>query len=559
MKHTLFTLAAGAVIALSSCSGKLGSLSADNFRVKPNPMAARGGMVPVTVNGTFPEKYMNKKAVVTVTPELRAADGSVLRGMPTTFQGEKVMGNSQTVSYLLGGHYAMKAEFPYTDTYRKSDLWLSFNAYVGKKQVEVPAVKVATGVIATSELYRMAMQQTGGCIAPDTFQRSRKMQQEANVKFLINQAQLRQSEMKSASVREFLQTLRDINDAKEKYVLSGVEVKAYASPEGGQMVNTVLAEKRQTVSEKYVADQLRKIKAQAGVSGEFTAQDWEGFQQLVSASNIQDKDVILRVLSMYQDPEEREEQIRNMSAGFRELADGILPELRRSRLIINYETLGRSDEQIQQQYVTDPAKLSADELLYVATLDGVTDAKAEKIYRETAKLHDKDYRALNNLAVLAMRQGDDAQAQKYLDQALARDSRAAEPKANMALLALKAGNMPKAQELIAQAAGANDYNYALGTYNIAKGNYADAADNLHGQYNNMSALAAILNNDYESARVAFKQIDKKGDGITDYLRAILSARQQNAYAANAYLKDAISKNPKLAYLAEYDLEFAKVK
>lgn len=544
---------------MTSCSGKLGALSADNFTVVPNPMETQGGYVPVTINGNFPEKYMKKKAVVTVTPELRAADGSVLRGVPATFQGEKVMGNNQTVSYLLGGHYAMKAEFPYSDTYHKSDLYLSFDASIGKKKVEVPAVKVANGIIATSELYRLAMTQTGGCIAPDTFQRVRKERQEASVKFLINQAQLRQGELKNNSVKEFLNMLRTINNEKEAYVLSNVEVKAYASPDGGEKLNDKLAAKRQSVSENYVKQQLKKLNVSTNVGGQYTAQDWEGFKQLVSASNIQDKDVILRVLSMYQDPEEREQQIKNMSAGFRELADGILPELRRSRLIINYETVGRSDEEIMQQYKDDAEKLSNDELLYAAILEGVDNAKAEEIYKKTAKIYPNDYRAYNNIAVQELKKGDVTLAKEYLDKALSLSPKAAEPKANLALIALKSGNVTKAQEYISQAIGGNDYNFALGTYNIAKGDYAAAADNLKGMSNNMAALAQILNKDYESARVIFKQIANNGDGVTDYLRAVMSARQGNSYAANTYLKDAISKNGKLAFYAEDDLEFSKIK
>ena len=559
LKKIILPVAATALVVMTSCSGKLGALSADNFTVVPNPMETQGGYVPVTINGNFPEKYMKKKAVVTVTPELRAADGSVLRGVPATFQGEKVMGNNQTVSYLLGGHYAMKAEFPYSDTYHKSDLYLSFNASIGKKNVEVPAVKVANGIIATSELYRLAMTQTGGCIAPDTFQRVRKERQEASVKFLINQAQLRQGELKNNSVKEFLNMLRTINNEKEAYVLSNVEVKAYASPDGGEKLNDKLAAKRQSVSENYVKQQLKKLNVSTNVGGQYTAQDWEGFKQLVSASNIQDKDVILRVLSMYQDPEEREQQIKNMSAGFRELADGILPELRRSRLIINYETVGRSDEEIMQQYKDDAEKLSNDELLYAAILEGVDNAKAEEIYKKTAKIYPNDYRAYNNIAVQELKKGDVALAKEYLDKALSLSPKAAEPKANLALIALKSGNVTKAQEYISQAIGGNDYNFALGTYNIAKGDYAAAADNLKGMNNNMAALAQILNKDYESARVIFKQIANNGDGVTDYLRAVMSARQGNSYAANTYLKDAISKNGKLAFYAEDDLEFSKIK
>ena len=559
LKKIILPVAATALVVMTSCSGKLGALSADNFTVVPNPMETQGGYVPVTINGNFPEKYMKKKAVVTVTPELRAADGSVLRGVPATFQGEKVMGNNQTVSYLLGGHYAMKAEFPYSDTYHKSDLYLSFNASIGKKNVEVPAVKVANGIIATSELYRLAMTQTGGCIAPDTFQRVRKERQEASVKFLINQAQLRQGELKNNSVKEFLNMLRTINNEKEAYVLSNVEVKAYASPDGGEKLNDKLAAKRQSVSENYVKQQLKKLNVSTNVGGQYTAQDWEGFKQLVSASNIQDKDVILRVLSMYQDPEEREQQIKNMSAGFRELADGILPELRRSRLIINYETVGRSDEEIMQQYKDDAEKLSNDELLYAAILEGVDNAKAEEIYKKTAKIYPNDYRAYNNIAVQELKKGDVKLAKEYLDKALSLSPKAAEPKANLALIALKSGNVTKAQEYISQAIGGNDYNFALGTYNIAKGDYAAAADNLKGMNNNMAALAQILNKDYESARVIFKQIANNGDGVTDYLRAVMSARQGNSYAANTYLKDAISKNGKLAFYAEDDLEFSKIK
>lgn len=559
VKKIIIPVAACAMLAMTSCSSKLGALSEKNFSAVPNPMETRGGYVPVTINGQFPEKYMKKKAVVTVIPELHAADGSVLRGAPTSFQGEKVMGNDQTISYLLGGHYAIKAEFPYTDTYHKSDLYMTFDARVGKKSVNIPSVRVANGVIATSELYRLAMVEKGGCIAADTFQRVRKERQVANVKFLINQAQLRQSEMKNNSVQEFLRMLRTINAEREAYELNDIEVLAYASPDGSTLLNTDLASKRQNVSEKYVKEQLKKMKVNTNVGGQYTAEDWEGFQQLVAASNIQDKDVILRVLSMYQDPEEREQQIRNMSAGYRDLADAILPELRRSRLIINYATVGRSDEQIQEQYKSLPEKLSVDELLYAATLDGVTNAKAEEIYKKTVQIYPNDYRAYNNIAVQELKKGDMRLAQEYINKALEVNPKAPEAMANLALMALKGGNLTKAQEYISQAADANDYNFALGTFNIAKGNYQAALDNLKGQNNNMAALAQILNNDYEGARVTFKQMGKDGDGVTDYLHALMCARQGNSYAANTYLKDAISKNGSLANYAEDDLEFSGVK
>ena len=256
---------------------------------------------------------------------------------------------------------------------------------IRKKKVNVPEVKVATGVISTSELYKKTMTNEGACIAPDSFQRINAKKQEANVKFLINQANLRSSQLKNNSVKEFTRMLKKINADREKLAIKNVEIQAYASPEGGYKFNNKLANKRQDTSEGYVKKQLKTTKVKTDIDAHYTAQDWEGFQQLVQASNIQDKDVILRVLSMYKDPQQREQQIRNMSEGFRELANEILPELRRSRLIINYETIGRSDDQIKEQYASDPSKLNVDELLYAASLENDA-AKKEDIYKKTALL-----------------------------------------------------------------------------------------------------------------------------------------------------------------------------
>ena len=554
-KNLILFLSAASVIAMSSCS-KLGALSADNFNVTPNPLESKGGQVPVTINGTFPEKYMKKKAVVTVVPELRYGNGQVAQGQAATFQGEKVQGNDQTIAYKVGGNYTMKANFKYVPEMQKSDLYMTFNAYIGKKKFDVPAVKVADGVIATSELYKNTLASSGACIAPDTFQRVRAQRQEAQVKFLINQANLRKSELKNNSVKEFVQLLKKINADKEGLNIKNVDVLAYASPDGGFDFNDKLANKRQNVSEKYVNQQLKSTKVKTDVTAKYTAQDWDGFQKLVAASNIQDKDVILRVLSMYQDPEEREKQIRNMSAGFRELADGILPELRRSRLIINYETIGRSDEQIKEQYKSDATKLSVDELLYAAALEDDLNAK-ESIYKKTTEVYPNDYRAYNNIAAIEFEKGNDAEAKNYLAKAQSVSGNAAEVNANLGLLALKNGNVAEAETYIAKSSNAGDYKKVLGTLNLAKGDYAAAEQALSGQNNNTAALAQILNKNYAGAASTLNNVKNK-DGMTDYLQAILNARQGNNSAAASYLKSALQKDPSLATYASNDLELAKV-
>lgn len=541
---------------MSSCS-KLGALSADNFTVTPNPLETQAGQVPATINGTFPEKYMKKKAVVTVTPELRYADGQVAKGNSATFQGEKVMGNDQTISYKVGGRYTMKTAFNYVPDMQKSEMYLTFDARIGKKQQKVPAVKVANGVIATSELYKKTLASESGIIAPDTFQRVNEKKQEANIKFLINQANIRKSELKNNSVKEFVEMLKKINADREGFNIQNVEIQAYASPEGGVKLNDKLAGKRKNESEKYVKGTLKHNKVNADIDAHYTAQDWDGFQKLVAASNLQDKDVILRVLSMYEDPQEREQQIRNMSAGFRELADGILPELRRSRLIINYETIGRSDEQIEQQYKDDAAKLSADELLYLATFDK-TPAEQEAIYTKTTQIYDKDYRAYNNLAALALAKGDKAAAQKYAEKAASLGSDTPEAQANMGLLALVNGNVQDAERAISKSANSENVKAALGALNIAKGNYAQAEQYFGKTNSNTAALAQLLNKNYAAAAKTLDKVQNP-NAMTDYLHAVVAARRGNKFAASSYLKEALQKDPSLKQYAENDLELSLLK
>lgn len=554
-RNLILTLSACAFLSLTSCS-KLGKLTADNFSVSPQPLEVVGGKVPATIEGQFPEKFMNKKATVTVIPELHYGNGQVARGEATTFQGEKVMGNDRTISYRLGGRYTMKANFNYVPEMQKSDMYLAFNATIGNKKVEVPALKVGYGVIATAELYRRTIRQGGACLALDSFQRVLNKQQEANVKFLINQANLRSNELKNNSVKEFVAMLKRINADREGLAIKNVEVKAYASPDGGYAFNDKLANKRQNVSEGYVKQQLKGNKMQADIDAHYTAQDWEGFMKLVQASNIQDKDVILRVLSMYKDPQEREQQIRNMSEGFRELADGILPELRRSRLIINYQVIGRSDEQIKQQYAADPTKLSLEELLYLAALEDHVSTK-EAIYKKTIQLHKNDFRAYNNLAALALNKGDEATAERYLSQALRCNSKAPEAFANKAYIDLTHGRVAQAEQNLANATEANGFNEILGALNIARGNYANATEELFNN-NNSAALAQLLNKNYMAAEQTLNAI-QQGDAMTSYLKAILYARQGKRDAAQQALQQALQQDATLRAYAENDLELANIR
>ena len=553
-KKQFFMLSAAAVL-LTGCSGKLGQLSSENFNVTPNPLETQAGEVPATINGMFPEKYMNKKAVVTVIPELRF-NGQKVRGTSATFQGEKVQGNDQTISYRMGGRYTMKTSFPYQPEMQQSDLYLTFDAKIGNKSVNVPAVKVATGVIATSELYKRTLTSTQGAIAQDAFQRVIEQKQEANVKFLIGQAQLRKSELQNNSVQEFVRLLAEIAKDQEGKVLNGVEVSAYASPDGGYQLNEKLAGQREKVTGDYVQKQMKNANADAPVDTKYTAEDWEGFQELVAASDIQDKDVILRVLSMYKDPEEREQQIKAISSAFRELADGILPQLRRARMIANYELIGRDDEQILAQIKEDPSKLSVEELLYGATLYDNDLNGAANAYQKAVDLYPNDARAYNNLATIAYAQGDYAKAKEWLQRALGKDNKVAEANANLGLLALQAGNLSEAENYIARGSSANGVNEIIGNLHLAQGKYAQAQQDFGSLKTNSAALAQLLNKDYAAAANTLKGVANP-DGTTAYLQAIVASRIGNKSDAANALEKALKLDPSLRSYANKDLELMK--
>lgn len=558
-KKTILLLSAVSLMLLTACSGKLGALSADNFKVTPNPLETNAGHVQATIDGAFPEKYLKKNAVVTVIPELRfqTTNGlQTVKGQPATFQGEKVLGNDQTISYLLGGHYTMKTDFPYQPEMLRSDMYLSFDARVGKKAVEVPAVKVATGVIATSELYHQTLVGASPVLAADAFQRITQVKQEANIKFLVAQTQLRKSELQNNSVKEFINLLQRINNERETLSLTNVEVSAYASPEGSLSLNERLASGRQEVSADYVEQQLKRTRLNAPVDTRYTAEDWEGFQQLVRASDIQDKDVILRVLSMYEDPEEREQQIRNMSEAFRELADGILPELRRARLIANYEVIGRDNQQIMQQFRDDASQLSIEELLYAAALANNADEKMA-IYQRTTQLFPNDARAYNNIGRLYYQQRSYDLAKQYFERTLSVDHNSTEAYANLGLLELLNGNIDEAQNLISRASGSDNIAEVLGNLHLAQGNYALAEQDFSGVSSNSAALVQILNKNYAKAEQTLGKITNK-DAMTDYLRAVLYARKGNNGVAGAFLRSAIEKDPSLQAYAARDLELKNI-
>ena len=551
IKNLYLPLVALMVLVLSSC-GKMGELSSDYFTTNPEVLEAVAGKVPVTINGKFPEKYMKKNATVEVTPILRWNGGEAM-GQTATFQGEKVEGNGQTIAYKAGGNYTMKANFDYVPEMANSELYLDFKITKGSKTYTIPSVKIADGVIATSELPTVAS--ANASYAEDAYQRIIKQAQEANIMFLIQQANLRNNQLNSAEMKEFHKKVAEVNADTKNFKLNNIEVSAYASPDGGLKLNTGLAEDREKNAEKYLNKQLKKAKIDANVDAKYTAQDWEGFQELVSKSNLQDKDLILRVLSMYQDPEQRENEIKNISSVYKSLADEILPQLRRARLTANYDIIGRSDEEINEAFNTDAKVLSVEELLYAATLTN-DKARQEAIFTKTTQLFPNDFRAYNNLGEMAFAAGDAAKAESFFKQAAAKNANAPEVNANLGLVELVKNNVAAAETYLGKATGANAANEALGNLYIKQGQYQRAVNAFGDAKTNSAAQAQILAKDYNKAKATLEAIKDK-DAMTDYLMAIVGARTNNESLVKSSIKSAIAKDASFATKAANDREFAK--
>jgi tetratricopeptide (TPR) repeat protein len=551
MKKNLFfpLIALVAICMFSACSGKLTPLSSQYVTAEPQPLEVTGGKVPVTINATFPAKWFNKNAVVTITPVLRYATGETW-GTSYTFQGEKIKANNQLVSYSAGGNATMRTTFDYKSTMKKSELYLTFDAKIKNKVVQLPDIKIADGIIATVALADAATSTLA--VGPDKFQRIIKEAYNANIMFLIQQAELRSKELNKSEISDWKNIVENADQAPNQNV--SVEISAYASPDGGIELNEKLAGKRESNTANYVAKELKKHKVNVPIDARYTAQDWEGFQELVAKSNLQDKDLVLRVLSMYKDPEEREREIKNISTVFRSLADEILPQLRRSRLTANIEIIGKSDEEIKELAKSRPGGLNIEELLYAATLTESNNEK-ETIYTKASQLFPDDYRTWNNVGIQRYILGDYEKAAELFAKSNSIKNNS-EANMNLGLIELLNGNTDKAQQLLGNVSDVPALGEALGLLYLQQGDYAKAVRSYAGSKTNNAALAQILTKDYSAAAQTLNNVIEP-DAVTSYLKAIVSARTNDASGVIGNMRKAIEKDRALAAEAANDLEFAK--
>lgn len=550
MKKSLKVFASVMAFAVLTACGT--AVQPEQVTVNPSPLTVVGNLVEADIMGTFPVKKFGKNAVLTVTPVLKYAAGEAV-GQSVTYVGEKVKENGTVVSYKEGGQFSLKASFEYVPAMAKSELYLRFTAKQGKKVVEIPDMKVADGVISTAKIAQA--EDVKPQVTADKFQRIIQEVQEADIKFLIQQTTLRNSELKSQELKDLYAAIKDADTAANK-AINKLEVAGYASPDGEQDLNAKLAETRQAKSQKHLQKQLKKAKVDAAIESNVTAEDWAGFQAAMEASNIQDKELVLRVLSMYTDPEEREAQIKNLSAVFKTIADEVLPALRRSRLILTTDLIGKSDEEIATLAVNDPAALNVEELLYAATLTNEANEKLA-IYKKTTELFANDYRGFNNLGMVYFAQGNVAEARRCYAKALQLAPANADVNYNAGIAAMAENDLAKAEEYLGKAAGTEgDLNAAMGTLYTMKGDYAAAKNAYGNSASNNAAVQHILNEDYAAARQTLAKVANP-NATTAYLAAVVGARTNDREAVYANLKLAVERDAAMKAKAQEDIEFAK--
>ncbi len=544
------SLVAFVAIIATSCGKKtMPPLANSLFTTNPSPLELVGTKVPVTINGRFPAKWFEKSTTVVVTPVLKYTGGETL-GTPYTYQGEKVAGNGIVVPYEAGSAITMKSEFDYIPAMKKSELFLRFDFHRGGKQVVgFGDVKIADGVVATQALANAGT--SAPAVAPDAFQRIIKEAYDADIMFLIQRAELRSSELNSTNLNAWKELVKEADSNERKKV--DVEISAYASPDGGFKLNDQLAEKREKNTTNYLTKEFKKNSIDTEINAKYTAQDWDGFQKLVQASSLQDKDLVLRVLSMYPDPETREKEIKNISVVYSDLAETILPKLRRSRLMANVEVIGKTDEELKAAATgSGISELTVEELLYAANLNGVS---KEKVYTTITQKFPNDYRGWNNLGAYYYQNGKTANAIQAFNKAAQISSRAPEANMNLALVSLSEGNTAKAEQLLGNAAGSNSLGETLGLLYIQKGDYNKAVQSFGDAKSNNAALAQILTKNYNKAQQILDVVPSK-DATTYYLAAIVAAKTNNAAGVAGNLKSAIDKGASKSDIAN-DVEFAK--
>jgi Flp pilus assembly protein TadD len=557
------------VAVLSGCSGlKKMQKNADQiqFKVTPEVLESHAGKVNFGIDTRYPAKYFDKKAIVVATPVLKYEAGNT-EFTPATVQGESVKANNRVINYSGGGSVSYKDAVDYDKAMAKSELYVNMTATRGKKSLTFEPVKIANGVIATSELVAIVPkpilgvrrdENNSGKYDPniDPFQRIVPDEVSAAILYEINKSNLQKDEIEKKEVVNLEDYTKKAN-ADEKIDLKRVEVSAYASPDGTIDLNTELAAQRKETSTGFLAKRLKDAGVNIELKTKYTPEDWDGFRELMEKSNIQDKELILRVLSMYNDPEVREREIKNLSQAFTDVANEILPQLRRARMTTSVDLIGKTDEELKALAKSDPASLNPAELLYAATLFEDLNEQLG-IYNSFIKIYPNDWRGPNNAGFVLAKQMKYDEAKPLFEKAETLKNNEIVVKNNLGAIALKEGDVKKAETLFGAASGAgNEVNYNLGIVSMKNAEYDKAVKYFVKDEDVNTALAKMMAGNNNGALQDLEAFDRPNCFMKEYLKAVIGARTAKENLLFESLEKAVSINPEMKAKARTDMEFAR--
>lgn len=562
MKRSSFIYLASIMVvafALSSCTGLKKMKKTQGvitYTLSPNPTEMHADSVVINVSGKFPEKYYKKKVTCEITPVLKSASGNEIALKTIKVQGEKVQDNNSVINMLAGGGFTYTDKVAYTQEMRMCDVNVKIHAVVKKKFVDFDPVNIGKGTIATPGLLE---KDSKAILGKDKFVRIIPETREANIMYVINQSNVRPGEMSKDEMKALKKYLANAQTNPRKDI-KGVNVSSYSSPDGTEELNAKLSTNRGTSGTTAIKGEFKKYekaKTQGFFNEKATAEDWDGFQKLMGESDIADKDLIIRVLSMYSDPIQREKEIKNISKAYTQVADKVLPKLRRSVLTVNVDSIGRSDRELDSTFNANPSILSLEELLFTATLTKDLNRQLS-IYQTAASQNPNDWRGFNNAGMVLLQQDKNADAKAQFEKAKSLDAGNTIILNNLGACSLREGDFVKAEEYFKSAGGAgSEVNYNLGICAVKKADYNGAVTYFGSYCTFNAALAKLLAANPDAASKAIDCAEDKDRDMMYYLKAVIGARQANTDLMYNSLRAAISKNAKLANDAKTDMEFAK--
>jgi tetratricopeptide (TPR) repeat protein len=514
-----------------------------SFTTSPPTLQAHAGKVALSLNATFGEKYFAKNATVDFTPVL-IYNGGEKAFKTITIQGEEATGGEATIFHLTGGSFKYQDAISYSEQMISSTLELRAVARLKDKEKALGPINIANGVIATSTRVQdtedLANNNHG-------YEHETILEEAATIYFLVNQSNIRATEKSDDDIKKLKAF------AKNGYKTNSFTIISYASPEGTVNTNDNVSEKRMKSTVNYTKNLLRSLKIDGAKNKDLyteisVGEDWEGFENLVTTSDIKDKKRINRIVNSIADVDVREQRIRDLAEIYDAIADNVLPQLRKATIIIKSYEPKRTNEEIAVLSTTRPEELDVKELLFSATLtnDEITQTT---IYNKAVELHN-DWRGYNNIACIHLDKGELDSAVIFLEKA---ESMQKEQRhdilTNKGIIYARRGNLTTAQELFNQA-NTSENNQAI--LDIRQAEYAKAARFFKNGKSHNAALAQLMNGGKNASC-------NEATAACYYLNAIAAARAANNDAAISNLTKAISTNSSYKNDAIKDLEFINLR